>query len=185
MEPPRATADERQLIVRSQRGDKTAYGELVKQYRLLLLSISYRLSGDPELAEDATQEAFLRAWQHLPGFELKQPGGFRAWLCRIVTNVTIDELRRQRPRVPLEALDLPDGTQPDSEYIRRERAEVVQAAIATLPERSRAALVLREYGQLSYQEIADALNIPIGTVMSRLNYARRQLRTLLEPYLVP
>jgi len=171
------------LVARSQRGDKEAFGELVRRYQRLVVSIAYRMSGDATLAEDAAQDAFLRAWQQLSRFEYRGAGSFRAWLCRIATNVTTDRLRKAHPTVALEALPLPGGVRPDEVHLRGEEAQAVRAAILRLPEASRAALILREYEGLSYREIAEALNIPIGTVMSRLNYARRRLREELLPYL--
>jgi len=171
---------EGQLVARSREGDKEAFGELVHRYQRLVIGIAYRMSGDAALAEDAAQDAFLRAWQSLPSFEHRGAGSFRAWLCRITINITTDRLRRAHPTVALEAQSLPGGLRPDEAYLRSEEAQAVREAILRLPEASRAALILREYEGLSYREIAEALNIPMGTVMSRLNYARRKLREELE-----
>lgn len=167
---------EGQLVARSQRGDKDAFGELVRRYQQLVVGIAYRMSGDAMLAEDAAQDAFLRAWQRLASFEYRGAGSFRAWLCRIVTNMTTDLLRKARLTLPMEALSLPGGVRPDEVYLRQEQAQTVQAAILRLPEASRATLILREYEGLSYREISQALDIPMGTVMSRLNFARSKLR---------
>ncbi len=142
----------------------------------------YRMCGDANLAEDAAQEAFIRAWQHLPNYRPRSP--FRNWLYRIATNAARDALRREREtvdvdQVPLVALD----AGPEETVERTERGERVRQAVLALPTASRTVLVLREYEGLSYREIADTLSIPIGTVMSRLNYARKQLRELLAPYM--
>ncbi|HEY63072.1 MAG TPA: sigma-70 family RNA polymerase sigma factor [Caldilineae bacterium] len=181
------TATEAELIRRSQQGDEQAFGELVRRYYRLVVSVAYRLCNDPQLAEDIAQETFLKAWQALPRFHTqrkdKDSTSLRAWLCRIAVNTAIDEMRRQRPTVGLEEVTLPDATQATESIDQTLDAEVVRSAIARLPERSRAALILREYEGLSYQEIAEALDIPIGTVMSRLNYARKRLREELENYL--
>ncbi|MDH7486943.1 MAG: sigma-70 family RNA polymerase sigma factor [Anaerolineae bacterium] len=171
-----ATLTEGQLVARSQQGDKEAFTELVRRYQRLAISIAYRMSGDAMLAEDAAQEAFLRAWQRLASFEHRGAGSFRAWLCRIVTNMTTDLLRKAHLTAPMEALSLPGGVCPDEAHLRQEQAQAVQAAILRLPEASRATLILREYEGLSYREISEALGIPMGTVMSRLNYARNRLR---------
>ena len=171
---------ESQLVARSQEGDKEAFGELVRRYQRLVVGIAYRMSGDASLAEDAAQDAFLRAWRQLSRFQYRGRGSFRAWLCRIVTNITTDRLRRARPMVSLDALSLPGGPGPDETYLRNEEAQRVREAVLRLPEASRAALILREYEGLSYREIAEALNIPLGTVMSRLNYARKKLRQELR-----
>ncbi|MCD6291270.1 MAG: sigma-70 family RNA polymerase sigma factor [Anaerolineae bacterium] len=179
------TAAEVDLIRSSQQGDARAFGELVRRYYRLVVSIAYRLCNDPQMAEDMAQEAFLKAWQALPRFRIREEGestGFRAWVSRIVVNATIDEMRRQRPATGLDDLTPAGGIRPAEALDRVVEAEMVRSAIARLPERSRAALILREYEGLSYEEIAEALDIPIGTVMSRLNYARKRLREELSHY---
>ena len=173
---------ERTLIEAAQRGDERAYGELVCRHWDGLVRVVYRMSGDPALAEDAAQDAFLRAWQRLDTY--KPQHAFRAWVYRIAVNAALDTLRARRPAGSLD--DLEEGSLPDSPngnpetlISRREQAERVQRAVMDLPAPSRAVLVLREWGQLSYAEIADALSIPIGTVMSRLSAARAGLRRSL------
>jgi RNA polymerase sigma-70 factor (ECF subfamily) len=140
------------------------------------------MCGDANLAEDAAQEAFIRAWKHLPGYRPRSP--FRNWVYRIATNAALDVLRRERETVDIDEMPLasPDGG-PEATAEGRERGEQVRQAVLELPPASRAALVLREYEGLSYQEIADTLDVPIGTVMSRLSYARGKLRESLAPYL--
>jgi len=165
-----------QLVGLCRQGDEEAFGELIRRHQRLVVGIAYRMSGDTMLAEDAAQDACIRAWRRLPSFRARGAGSFRAWLCRIATNVTIDRLRRSRPTVPLDGLALAGSLRPDEAYLRREKTEVVRAAILRLPEASRAALILREYEGLSYREISETLGIPVGTVMSRLHYARGRLR---------
>ena len=105
-------------------------------------------------------------------------------MYRIATNAALDVLRREQETVDIDALPLAASNKgPEATVEGKERSEQVRQAVLTLPPASRAALVLREYEALSYQEIADALDIPIGTVMSRLNYARNQLRKMLSPHL--
>lgn len=168
------------LIEKSRLGDRSAFGELVYHYQQSVVHVVYRMCSDLDLAEDAAQEAFLRAWLHLDSF---QPGtSIRNWLYRIAINVALDKLRREHG-TPLdielvEAADPADS--PETELVHKERSQRVQQAILSLSEPIRAVLVLREYGGLSYQEIANSLDIPIGTVMSRLNYARNSLRGILE-----
>jgi RNA polymerase sigma-70 factor (ECF subfamily) len=171
-------ADE-ELLILSQEGDRKAYGELVTRYQRLVVGIAYRMSGDVMLAEDAAQDAFVRAWERLDRFTSRGEGSFRAWLCRIVTNMTLDRLRREHPAVPLDDVHLSGGPRPSERLLEEERSRSVRNAILQLPEASRAALVLREYEDLSYREIAAVLDIPLGTVMSRLNYARGKLRKSL------
>lgn len=173
---------EHDLIVRAQQGDRAAFGELVRLHHNGVINVVYRMCGDANLAEDAAQEAFIRAWQHLPKYKPRSP--FRNWVYRIATNVALDVLRRERETVDVD--DVPLATQedgPDVALEKSERGERVRQAVLALPPASRAVLVLREYEGLSYQEIAETLGIPIGTVMSRLNYARSQLRKSLSSYL--
>jgi RNA polymerase sigma-70 factor (ECF subfamily) len=168
------------LITRAQQGDRQAFGELVRRHREGAINVVYRMCGDADLAEDAAQEAFVRAWQHLASYRPRSP--FRNWVYRIATNVALDALRRERETVDVDTLVLatPDEG-PEAAAIGEERIERVRQAVLALPPASRAALVLREYEGLSYREIADTLDIPIGTVMSRLNYARNRLRESLAP----
>lgn len=173
---------ERDLIGRAQAGDRWAFGELVRLHREGVVNVVYRMCGDGHLAEDAAQEAFIRAWKHLPKYRPYAP--FRNWLYRIATNVARDVLRRERETVDVEQLPLATSRAgPETSLMRAQRGERVRAAVLALPEASREALVLREYEGLSYREIADTLDIPIGTVMSRLNYARKRLGEMLAPYL--
>jgi RNA polymerase sigma-70 factor, ECF subfamily len=170
------------LIVSAQHGDRQAYGELVCRYRDGVVNVVYRLCGDPGLAEEAAQEAFIRAWQHLRSY--KPQFSFRSWVYRIATNVALDVLRREPETTDVEAMPLRSASDgPEENLENRERIEKVRRAVLALPPVSRTVIVLREYEGLSYQEISTALDIPMGTVMSRLNYARKQLRQALADYL--
>jgi len=171
-----------ELITQAQQGDRRAFGELVRRHREGVVNVVYRMCGDANLAQDAAQEAFVRAWQHLPSYQPRSP--FRNWVYRIATNVALDVLRRERETVDVDALPLAASDEgPEAAVEGKERGEWVRQAVLALPPASRAVLVLREYEGLSYREIADTLGIPIGTVMSRLNYARNRLRESLAPYL--
>jgi RNA polymerase sigma-70 factor (ECF subfamily) len=175
-------ATERDLISLAQQGDRGAFGELVRRHREGVVNVVYRMCGDASLAEDAAQEAFIRAWQHLPTYRPHAP--FRNWVYRIASNGALDMLRREKETVDIDALPLVHpGEGPEAAVDGSERAEQVRQAVLALPPASRLALVLREYAGLSYREIADTLGIPMGTVMSRLNYARNRLRESLAPYL--
>jgi RNA polymerase sigma-70 factor (ECF subfamily) len=172
---------ELELIAKAQQGDRQAFGELVRHHREAAINVVYKMCGDANLAEDAAQEAFIRAWQHLPSYEPRSP--FRNWVYRIATNVALDMLRRERETVDIDALSLAtSGEGPEATVEGKERGERVRQAVLALPPASRTVLVLREYEGLSYREIADTLEILIGTVMSRLNYARNRLRESLVSY---
>jgi len=173
------------LIERAQKGDREAYGDLVRIYYTDVVHIVYHMCGDNVLAEDAAQEAFIRAWIKLPSFHLDS--SLRNWLCRIALNAALDVLRRKTEGTSAERemQHLPDQTPgPEAALIEKEQAAFLQQAMKSLPEASRSVLVLREYSDLSYEEIATVLEIPIGTVMSRLNYARNRLKSLLAEQLV-
>ncbi len=174
--------DEKELVLLAKNGDRQAYGELVTAYHQSVVNVVFRISGDRYHAEDAAQEAFVRAWQKLPSY--RPVGSFRSWLFRIATNLAIDMLRREKPTVSFEELPLKDkGEGIEENLIKRQRGEKVRKAILSLPPESRKVIVLREYENLSYKEISETLEIPIGTVMSRLNYARKSLGERLKDLL--
>ena len=170
-----AEMDDRDLIACAQQGDRQAFTELVCRHQTAVVGVIYRMCGDAQQAEDAAQEAFVRVWQNLKSYKPQHP--FRSWLYRIAVNAALDSLRRERPSTDLDSLSLADPDKgPERTVEENQRAAQVRKAIAHLSAPLRLVLVLREYQELSYQEIAEALNIPTGTVMSRLNTARSQLR---------
>ena len=167
---------------RSMGGPSAAFGALVLRYRKLVIAVAYRLCGDAALAEDIAQDAFVRVWDRLADY--RPSGNFKAWLVRIATNMTIDALRKRKPVVDIEDVSLvAPGQGPEAAAVSSERAAQVRAALMRLPVQSRAVLVMREYEALSYQEIADVLDVPLGTVKSRLNNARRRLKAELAGYM--
>jgi RNA polymerase sigma-70 factor (ECF subfamily) len=179
---PGSPDHENTLIERAKQGDRNAFGELIIQHRAGVINIVYRLCGDAELAEDAAQEAFIKAWLKLNQY--KPSSHFRNWMYRIATNTVLDILRRQRKTVEIEPLPIASPLSgPETTLENQERTTYIQNAVLALSPASRVVLVLREYERLSYQEIANTLDIPLGTVMSRLNYARSQLRQSLATYL--
>ncbi len=176
--------DEIELITRAKNGERSAFSELVCIHADGVRNAVYRLYGDTRLAEDAAQETFIRAWLHFASY--RPQTSLRNWLYRIAVNAATDMLRKEKRILPhaFEDLSLKDPQPgPEALFSQEERATLVQKAVLSLPDACRAVLVLREYEGLSYQEIADALEIPVGTVMSRLNYARKLLRDKLEPKL--
>lgn len=178
----RVTAvSEAELITRAKNGDRSAFSELVCIHAQGVRSVIYRMYGDAQIAEDAAQETFLQAWLHLSSYRPQMP--LRNWLYRIAVNTATDMLRKEKRILPnaLEDLSLQDPQLgPEALYFQEEKIAVIQKAVLSLPDACRAVLVLREYEGLSYHEIADTLNIPIGTVMSRLNYARKLLKERLD-----
>jgi RNA polymerase sigma-70 factor, ECF subfamily len=184
------TPSEQGLVMQAQAGDRRAFGELVRLHRAGVVNVVYRMCGDAALAEDAAQECFIRAWSHLYQFSSSPDAeyAFRNWLYRIATNCALNLLRQDQraPVTETQVAELPlaDPRQgPEGRVEEGERARAVQQAVLALPDASRVVLILREYEGLSYKEIAQALGIPIGTVMSRLNYARCQLRERLARYM--
>ena len=172
---------ETELVSRAQNGDRNAFSELIRNHAQGVMNVVYRMCGDVQIAEDAAQETFIQAWLHLSSY--RPQTSLRNWLYRIAVNAATDMLRKDKRILPnsMEDLQLTDG-QPGPEMVvsQQERIVLVQKAVLSLPEASRAVLVLREYEDLSYQEISSTLDIPIGTVMSRLNYARKLLKDKLE-----
>jgi RNA polymerase sigma-70 factor (ECF subfamily) len=176
-----AAVNETELVTQAQRGDRNAFGELVRIHSQGVINVVYRMCGDGQIAEEAAQEAFIQAWLHLSSY--RPQTSLRNWLYRIAFNAATDILRREKRILPndIEAMPLIDvHPGPEALLFETERTALIQNAILSLPDASRAVLVLREYEEMSYHEIADTLDIPVGTVMSRLNYARKILKEKLE-----
>ena len=177
--------DETELVHRAKNGERNAFSELVCIHAQGVRHVIYRMCGDAQIAEDAAQETFIQAWLHLSSYRPKT--SLRNWLYRIAINAAMDMLRKEKRILPnaLEDLQLSDPLPgPETVFSQGERTALVQKAVLSLPDASRAVLVLREYEGMSYHEIADALDIPVGTVMSRLNYARKLLKEKLAPKLL-
>ena len=166
-----------ECIERTLNGDSSAFGELVLRYQDRLFNTVAHLVGSVEDARDAVQDAFVQAFVKLHTF--RRDAAFYTWMYRIAVNVAIGLRRKLRTCVSLE--QLPGGTaaQGDDGYTqasRGERAALVRAAVSRLHDEHRAVLVLREFEGYCYEEIADILDVPVGTVRSRLHRARAQLR---------
>jgi RNA polymerase sigma-70 factor (ECF subfamily) len=161
-------------------GGVPTWEEVAQRYGRFLYNVAYRLTGNDDDAYDLVQEALLRVRK---GLQTYQPGSMEGWLSRIVTNVFLDEVRRQKRR-PLEALpDDPERLLPASPSADESvdgLPDHVQAALRSLPEDFRAAVVLCDVVGLSYEEIGEALEIPVGTVRSRIHRGRRLLRGMLR-----
>lgn len=155
--------------------------EIARRYGRFLHTVAYRLTGDHDDAQDVVQEVLLRVRR---GLETYRPGSMEGWLSRITTNVFLDEVRRRRRR-PAEALPvdaeavLPASPAPEEALAASVLPEDVQDALLRLPDEFRAAVVLCDVAGLSYQEIGDALGVPVGTVRSRIHRGRALLRKSL------
>lgn len=172
--------DETELVHRAKNGERNAFSELVCIHAQGVRNVIYRMCGDAQIAEDAAQETFIQAWLHLSSY--RPQTSLRNWLYRIAFNAATDMLRKEQRILPnaLEDLQLSDPLPgPEAVFSQEERTTLVKKAIVSLPDACRAVLVLREYEEMSYHEIAEALDIPLGTVMSRLNYARKLLKERL------
>ena len=176
---------EQELIRAAAAGDEDAFGKLVEQYQHKVYHLALRMCGSADEAADIAQEAFLAAWRGLPSF--RGDSGFATWLYRLTSNAAIDYLRRQKKErgdmslddedLGLDAVDTGPGPQDAAE--RTEVRSVVAAGLQELSEGHRQVLVLREIQGLSYEEIADVLEVDLGTVKSRISRARSALRKIL------
>jgi RNA polymerase sigma-70 factor, ECF subfamily len=185
--------DEAALIQDARQGDLDAFNRLILEYQDLVYGQAYRMMGELEAAEDATQEAFISAFKKLDSY---RGGSFKAWLLRIVTNACYDELRRQkrRPTTPLEPLDADDeevesphwladpGESPEEATERAELSRALQGCLEGLPDEFRAVIVLVDMQGLDYGEASHAIGKPLGTVKSRLARGRLRLRECLQGF---
>jgi len=179
--PLQDDAEERQLVSRSAAGDQDAFRQLVLRHHRRVLNIAYRALGDAGLAEDVAQEVFIKVFRHLPSYRHEKP--FVHWLHRVAANTVTDAARRHRDVQSLDSMAQPpagQGGDPQDVAAQHDLQRSVRRAIATLPPHYRDTLALQVYHDLSYEEIARTLDVPIGTVMSRLNAAKRLLRDRLQ-----
>ncbi|MCH7903247.1 MAG: sigma-70 family RNA polymerase sigma factor [Armatimonadetes bacterium] len=183
-------ADDSLLIEHSQEGDRQAFDALIRKYEQRAYQYAHRLTSNPEEASDIVAEAFVRVFNALKNF--KGQSSFSTWLYRILTNCYLDHRKKERNRQhqSLEASLRLDGGEvqmqvedqsPRADEIaeQNEREQAVQAALGHMPEYQQVMLVMYHVEALSYEDISDALDLPIGTVKSRLNRARLALRDRL------
>lgn len=180
---------EQQLVLRAKAGDDEAFAQLMRDNEKRIYNLTLRMTGNPEDAMDLAQEAFLNAWRGLKFF--KGDSAFSTWVYRLASNACIDHLRRQKRRQDISAPmpvdeeddippDIPDDRfQPEQELERQELRNAVCAGLEQLSDEHRQVLVMREINGLSYQEIADVLDLEAGTVKSRIARARNSLRKIL------
>lgn len=167
-----------ELVMRAQRGDREAYADLAAAVTPSFLSVAYRILRDADLAEDATQQSLLIIWERLP--QLREPDRFEAWAYRLLVRSCYREGRKARRWAPPTSLHpVPDERAPDEAGVIIDR-DALERAFRRLSLDHRAVVVLRHYRHWSLEEVAVALDIPVGTVASRLHYALRQMRAALE-----
>lgn len=184
------TTDE-QLVERALAGDGDAFGEVVRRWERKIYALAYGITGSVEEARDATQETFINAYRNLPRF--RGEAQVSSWLHRIAVNQCITRQRRARVRAET-ALDeeveagreqfISTGREASPAHASesKQRAEAVRRAVDSLPQELREVVLMKEFEELTFQEIADALQIPLSTVKSRLYTALKQLRLKLERF---
>jgi len=175
---------ESEWIREAQKGDRAAYDHLVEKYRKQVYRWAYHLVRAHDLADEVTQDVFVRTYQALDRIDPNRPLG--AWLCRSTTNIALNLLRKNQFRTRWVEANRPDtpapdksAAQPDAAYRSQRFLDRIQRAIDGLSPMYRAVILLRVKEEMSYEEIAEALGVSIGTVMSRLARARQKLRNLL------
>ena len=169
-----ATADDAELVAACAAGRPEAFRELLARYRRSAVTLAYQMLGNAEDAEDVAQEAFVRVFEAIPRF--RGQAAFPTWLYRIVTNLCLGSRRRRRVTVGLDAVREPRAADSPSRSVTE--GLLARQVMAAMPADRRAILLLREQEGLSYREIADALDLPLGTVRSRLSKARTAFRRL-------
>ena len=179
--------EEQALVQRARQGDEGAFAALVEQNQGRIYHLALRMTGNPDDAAELCQEAFLNAWKGLGKFQGES--SFSTWLYRLTSNACVDLLRREGrhrgaagPSLNDEESDLhlpDDAPGPQEQAERRELREQIETALQALTPEHRQVLVLREMHQLSYDEIAQVLKLDVGTVKSRINRGRKQLRNFL------
>ncbi|HYX40413.1 MAG TPA: sigma-70 family RNA polymerase sigma factor [Pyrinomonadaceae bacterium] len=184
------TTSDEQIVERALAGDADAFGEIVRRWERRIFALTYGILSREEDARDATQETFIAAFRNLSGF--RGDAKVSSWLHRIAVNQCITRQRRAKVRgeTSLEGAAEDNGTQfaaplhesPARIVEGRERTEAIRRAVDALPPELREVLVLKEFEELTFQEIADALQVPLSTVKSRLYTALKQLRLRLEKF---
>lgn len=185
---------DRQLVERARLGDKRAFELLVEKYQRRLLRLLSRMVRDPDEIEDIAQETFIKAYRALPNF--RGDAAFYTWLYRIGVNTAKNYLATRKKAMPTisdqamddddepsERLVAQDNNTPESELLSKQVAMAVNQVVDALPEELRTAITLREMEGLSYEEIAESMGCPIGTVRSRIFRAREAIAAKLRPIL--
>jgi len=171
----RADPDEKKLLAKAKNGDDEAFGKLVQRYQRRVYTVIYRFVRNHTDADDLAQDAFIRAFKAIDRFDLRYP--FSPWMYKIAINLTLNHLKKRKLKMSEVDLDrMSSGNNPESTMHQDQTRRKVHRAIAKLPPKLRQVLVLRVYEDWPYAQIAEVLEIPIGTVMSRLSRARKALK---------
>jgi RNA polymerase sigma-70 factor, ECF subfamily len=188
-EPNQPASDDQKLVASAKNGDMAAYEELVARHRDKIFARAYSMVRNEEDAIDLSQEAWVKAWQRLKQFQ--GDSSFATWITRITINLCLDHLRKQKRQraESIEELDEESGgverkmpivtVNPTERLERGELRQKIDEALGQLSEAHRTVLVLHEFEEMEYKEIAKTMGCSIGTVMSRLFYARRRMASLL------
>ena len=168
--------EERQLIEQALHGEIESWGEIVHRYRGAVYGIALGIVGNTADAEDAAQDAFIRAYENLEKYDLNRK--FSTWIFTITANLCKNKLRRDKHLAPLDDSTPMMGTaeDPADKMVREAQDSLVQDALADLDEKYRSPMVLRYYGELDYKEIAEVLDVPEGTIKTRIHRAKAALK---------
>ena len=174
--------DDEQLVQRCRDGDGEAFEELLHRHQAACFSLAVRMLGDRDEAMDALQDSCIKAWR---GIGEQRGGAFRSWMNSIVARTCVDRIRARRPQLALvdeedRVIPLPDPTPgPESQVLARERVRAIERGLSRLSAEHRAIVLMRDLSGMSYEEIAASLEVPVGTVRSRLARARSGLQAEL------
>jgi RNA polymerase sigma-70 factor (ECF subfamily) len=180
------------LVARCQKGDKQAFELLIKKYQRRIFHLIYRITQDPAVVESLAQDVFLKAYRSISSF--RGSSRFYTWLYRIAVNTSLSYIKKEsvgenrEKRVDYDldtsnlAVDSMKIEDPEELLMRKEFFRHLVGSLRRLPEELRTAVILREFTGLNYEEIAEVMEIPLGTVRSRIFRARSRLREMLEPY---
>jgi RNA polymerase sigma-70 factor (ECF subfamily) len=187
-------SDESKLAMLARNGDRKAFAEIVMRYQKKIMKLGFRMLNQRQEAEDVAQETFLKVFNNLQRYDVKQK--FSTWIYRIATNLCIDRLRRRKEQISLDGSHSPQTGEydnqelqakitnkwqnPENQLILAELQDHVQKAVQELPDKYRLAIVLRYMQELSLQEISDILEIPVATVKTRIHRGREVLRKKLD-----
>lgn len=183
------TDSEKIWLKQSKSGDLASFERLIEKYQHVAYNIAYRMVGNEEDAKDITQEAFIKVFKSITSF--REDSSFSTWLYRIVMNTCKDELRKKKLKVvsidrDIEVgessvtFEIPDHTySPEVVYEKKQLHAMLSQALTDLPEQNRIVVIMRDVQGFSYEDIAECINIPVGTVKSRINRGRHMLREMI------